>query len=130
MPIKLLNDAEKRCDMVSELADKSEMNYRQLALKIGEKWQNSVRTDKEFLKNLMQYKTVSFTVKKDGSIVIQGVEDKPADAKQAKSGGKKNRKKAPPPPAKDSGDFRIACKRPVRAPQRPARPRQVIRAHP
>ena len=88
MPTKLLNNAEKRCDMVSDLAEKSEMNYRLLSLKIMEKWQASIKKEKGFLKNLMKYKTVSFTVQKDGSIVISGVEDKPAgDSKSGKSGG-------------------------------------------
>ena len=104
MPMKLINNPEKRSDMVSDLAEKSEMNYRLLALKIGEKWVSSVRNDKEFLKNLRQYKTVSFTVKENGSIVIKGVEGKTvADAKSSKSKGKKNVKNNPPPAKDDSG---------------------------
>jgi hypothetical protein len=90
MPFKLINNAEKRCDMVSDLAEKSEMNYRLLAMKVMEKWQSSIKNDKEFLKNLRQCKKVSFTVKKDGAIEIKGVEDPPpADKKASKSDGKK-----------------------------------------
>ena len=74
MPTKLITNVEKRVDMVTDLAEKSEMNYRLLAMKIMEKWQSSIKNEKEFLKNLRQYKTVSFTVKKDGSIEIKGVE--------------------------------------------------------
>ena len=102
MPTKLMKNAEKRCDMVSDLAEKSEMNYRVLAMKIMEKWQSSIKNDKDFLKNLMQYKKVSFTVRKDGSIVIKGVADPPPDAKAAS--GKKGSTKRPAVPAKDSGE--------------------------
>ena len=65
--------------MVADLAEKSEMNYRLLALKITEKWQSSIKRDKEFLKNLRKYKTVSFTVHEDGSIAIKGVKDTRSD---------------------------------------------------
>ncbi len=89
MPFRWINNGEKRADMVADLAEKSEMNYRLLALKIMEKWQSSIKNDKDFLKNLRQFKTVSFTVHKDGSIAIQGVEDADASRKAGKSGGKK-----------------------------------------
>ena len=89
MPFRWINNGEKRADMVADLAEKSEMNYRLLALKIMEKWQSSIKNDKDFLKNLRQFKTVSFTVHKDGSIAIQGVEDTDASGKAGKSGGKK-----------------------------------------
>ena len=57
-----------------------------------EKWQLSIRNDKEFLKNIRKCKTVSFTVHKDGSIAIKGVEDPPpANSKASKSGGAKGR---------------------------------------
>lgn len=69
---RLLNNHERRCDMVSELAEKSGLNYRLLAMKVMEKWQSSVRADKTFLKEMMQHDIVEFTVKKDGSIEIQG----------------------------------------------------------
>lgn len=107
MPTKLINNPEKRADMVSDLAEKSEMNYRLLALKIGQKWQSSIRGDKEFLKNVRQAKSVAFTVKENGSIVIAPVEDKPdTDAKANKSDGREKRKRRSPPPAKDSApDF-------------------------
>ena len=85
MPMKFINDKEKRCDMVSVLAAKSEMNYRLLAMKIDEKWQKSIKSEKNFLRNLRQYKTISFSVHKDGSITIRGVED----SKINKSSGKK-----------------------------------------
>jgi hypothetical protein len=88
MPTKLIYNAEKRSDMVADLAEKSEMNYRLLALKIMEKWQSSIRSDKDFLKNVRKCKTVSFTVRKDGSIVIKGVEDT-ANSKTNKSGDSK-----------------------------------------
>ncbi len=64
MPTRLIYNAEKRADMVADLAEKSEMNYRLLALKVMEKWQSSIRSDKEFLKNIRKCKTVSFTVPK------------------------------------------------------------------
>ena len=89
MPFKFINNAEKRADMVADLAEKSEMNYRLLALKIMEKWHSSVKSDKGFLKDLRKCKTVSFSVSKDGSIVIKGVEDTSASDKAKKSGGKK-----------------------------------------
>ena len=89
MPFRWINNGEKRADMVANLAEKSEMNYRLLALKIMEKWQSSIKNNKDFLKNLRQFKTVSFTVHKDGSIAIQGVEDTDASGKAGKSGGKK-----------------------------------------
>jgi hypothetical protein len=75
MPTKLINNAEKRCDMVNDLAEKSEMNYRLLGLKIMEKWRSSIKKDKDFARNLMKFKTAAFTVHKDGSIVIEGVEE-------------------------------------------------------
>jgi len=95
MPLKFINNAEKRCGMVSDLAEKSEMNYRLLALKVMEKWQSSIKKDKVFLKNLRKYKTVAFTVHKDGSIEIKGVEDPPADKKADKSGGSQGPAKSP-----------------------------------
>ncbi len=85
IPTKLLNDGEKRCDMVSDLAEKSEMNYRLLAMKIMEKWQDSMKKDKNFLKDLKQCKKVAFTVHEDGSIEIKGVED-PAGKKRSSKG--------------------------------------------
>jgi hypothetical protein len=84
MPTKQLTNAEKRVDMVSALADKSEMNYRLLSLTIMEKWQASIKKDKGFLKNLMKYKTAAFTVHKDGTIEIKGVDDKPAGNNETK----------------------------------------------
>ena len=103
MPSRLINNAEKRVDMVSDLAEKSEMNYRLLALKLGQKWQSSIRSDKEFLKKLRQAKTVAFTVKENGSIVIEPVEDKPeTDAKANKPDGREKPKRRSPPPAKDA----------------------------
>ena len=105
MPFRLITNPEKRPDMVADLAEKSEMNYRLLALKIMEKWQASIRGDKDFLKNLRQYKMVAFTVHKDGSIEIKGVEDPPAsDGKAGKSGGKKGTATSMGPPAKTSTD--------------------------
>ena len=101
MPTRLMKNAEKRCDMVSELAEKSEMNYRLLAMKVMEKWQASLKGDKDFLKNLMKYKTVSFAVRKDGSIVIKGVEDPPPADKKA-TGGKKNSARPAPVSATDN----------------------------
>jgi hypothetical protein len=90
MPFRFINNKEKRCDMVSDLAEKSEMNYRLLGMKIMERWQSSIKSDKEFLKNLRQYKTVSFTVHKDGSIAIKGVDDAPAsDGKTRKKAAAK-----------------------------------------
>ena len=79
--------------MVADLAEKSEMNYRLLALKVMEKWQSSIKKDKEFLKNIRKCKTVSFTVRKDGSIVIKGVEDTAApNSKQGSRAVRKVRK--------------------------------------
>jgi hypothetical protein len=72
--VKLLNNGEKRCDMAQDLADKSGMNYRLLGMKIMEQWQNSIRKDRTFIRNLQQYKFVEFGVKEDGTITIQGVE--------------------------------------------------------
>ncbi|MGO9112064.1 MAG: hypothetical protein ACLP9L_22795 [Thermoguttaceae bacterium] len=96
MPSKFINNAEKRRDMVSDLAEKSEMNYRLLAMKVMEKWQSSIKNDKSFIKKLRQYKTVAFTVHKDGSIEIKGVEDTPAsESKADKSAGKTTTTKSP-----------------------------------
>jgi hypothetical protein len=101
IPIKVIGDMEKRADMVSDLAEKSEMNYRLLGMKITEKWQSSVRADKTFLKNLRQYKKVAFTVHEDGSIKIQGVEEiKPPD--KATKGKKAAAKQPPPKPGNDN----------------------------
>jgi hypothetical protein len=83
MPTKFLNDKEKRLDMVSDLAEKSEMNYRLLGMKVMEKWQSSIKADKSFLKNIMKFKKVAFTVQTDGNIVIKGIDDKPAADKPA-----------------------------------------------
>lgn len=102
MPAKLMKNAEKRCEMVSELAEKSEMNYRLLGMKIMEKWQASIKSDKDFLKNLMQYKAVAFTVRKDGSIVIKGVED--SSKKATKPGDKTNSANSSPATTKASND--------------------------
>ncbi len=89
MPFKFINDKEKRCDMASALAEKSEMNYRLLAIKIDEKWQSSLKSEKNFLRNLRQAKTVAFTVHKDGTIAIKGAEDSSASgSKTKKSSGK------------------------------------------
>lgn len=104
MPFKLINNAEKRCDMVSDLAEKSEMNYRLLALRVMEKWQSSMKADKDFLKNLRQYKTVAFTVHKDGSIAISGVEDPPSGKKANKSGGNQGSAKTSAVPANAGSD--------------------------
>jgi hypothetical protein len=95
MPFRFINNKEKRCDMVSDLAEKSEMNYRLLGMKILEKWQSSIKNDKEFLKNLRQYKTVSFTVHKDGSIGIKGVDNAPAPDSKARKKGSAKRSPAP-----------------------------------
>ena len=71
---KLLNDHEKRCDMIQDLADKSEMNYRYLAMKVMEKWQLLIK-DKTFVTNFKKSKTVKFSVSEKGSIGIQPVVD-------------------------------------------------------
>ena len=89
MPTKQINNPEKRCDMVTALAEKSQMNYRVLAMKIMEKWQTSIKSDKTFLKSIYKYKTISFTVHKDGSIEIKGVEDPPSGKKGSARGSSK-----------------------------------------
>ena len=91
MPTRLMQNAEKRCTMVEDLADKSQMNYRLLGMKIMEQWQASIKKDKAFLHEMMKHDKLSFTVKKDGSIVIEGVE--PPAGKDSKGGGKKGRTK-------------------------------------
>jgi len=104
MPFKFINNAEKRSDMVADLAEKSEMNYRLLALKIMEKWHSSIKNDKGFLKDLRKCKTVSFAVRKDGSIEIKGVENTSASDKAMKSGGKKDPTESSSASAKANSD--------------------------
>jgi hypothetical protein len=95
MPFKLINNKEKRCDMVSDLAEKSEMNYRLLGMKILEEWQSLIKSDKEFLKNLRQHKKVAFTVHKDGSIAIKGVDDAPGPDNKGRKNGSTKRTPSP-----------------------------------
>ena len=75
MPVKQLKDGEKRCEVMQDLADQSGMNYRLLCMRFAEKWQNTIKQDKTFLKNLQKCKTIEFTVKKDGRLIIEGKED-------------------------------------------------------
>jgi hypothetical protein len=89
MPSKLLRDAEKRCDMVRELSEKSEANYRVLSMKVMEQWQASIKKDKTFLKELLRHKTVAFTVKTDGTIEIHGVDEADVPAKLAPARSKR-----------------------------------------
>lgn len=91
MPTKFMQNAEKRRAMVDDLAGKSQMNYRLLGMKIMEQWQASIKKDKTFLHEMMQHPSVAFTVKKDGTILIEGV-DAPVgkDGKGGDANAKKN----------------------------------------
>ena len=102
MPVRALNNGEKFADMAGDLAEKSEMNYRLLVLKIGEKWQSSIKADKNFLKNLHQHKKVSFTVHEDGSIGIQGMEEIKPPEKASKTKKAAPKRSTPPPKATSS----------------------------
>jgi hypothetical protein len=90
MPVRWLGNPEKRADMVRDLSEKSEMNYRLLALKIMEQWQNSMKSQKTFMKDLMQHRLAAFTVKKNGEIVIEGT-DPPAAQDDVKTKGKRQK---------------------------------------
>ena len=105
IPTKLIYVPEKRAGMVADLAEKSEMNYRLLALKIMEKWQSLIRSDKEFLKNIRKCKTVSFMVHEDGSIAIKGIEDTAApNSKSSRPGGTKDSANSSSAPAKTASE--------------------------
>jgi hypothetical protein len=88
MPAKFMSNAEKRCDMVRELSEKCEMNYRLLGGRMMQHWQAQIKKDKTFVKDLLRYKTVAFTVKEDGTIEIKGVEEEEKPAKPAKTKGR------------------------------------------
>lgn len=88
IPTRFLNNPEKRCDMVNELAEKSGMNYRLLAMKLMEKWQASIKKDKTFFKETMRHDLVEFSVKKGGAIEIQGKDSEIRQKKESERGNK------------------------------------------
>jgi hypothetical protein len=94
MPAKLMNNHEKRCDMVRELSEKSNMNYRLLAMKIMEHLQAQNKKDKSFLKELLRHKSVAFTVKTDGTIAVQGADEADDQAKPARAKGRTAKSKS------------------------------------
>jgi len=96
--------------MVSELAEKSGMNYRVLAMKVMEKWQSSIKNDKTFLKDVTRGKTIEFTMKKDGSLEIRGTDSDIRNKKPDRANGKMkpSRNKRLQPQAEDANDRQSA----------------------
>jgi len=82
---KVLANAEQRCDMVRDLSEKCDMNYRLLGMRIMEEWQKTICQDKTFLRTIQQSKSVTFSVDEDGKIDIKGVPKEKTKAKKPKS---------------------------------------------